>query len=249
MEKTLLALSLLLALSSTSQAASVTYDEGYMDTVYSQPILKQYINDYTYLPYGEDYSLDIRFNQTVEFVSPDFLDIDSESEMYSLWSNHFGTVKTVNAFFVDTVTYCGGISGSFGGCATTNSNDLVLNSQSASIHPILLAHELGHNLNMNHTETNPGDLMYLDTFSSTNIDLYNFSGYLDMFPNVVNGETIPPANSPVQGSFETGFYVEITPVLVTASATPVPVPASVFLMMSGLAVFATANFRGRSQTV
>jgi len=159
---------------------------------------------------GEDYSLGIRFNPTIELVAPEYLTVDSSAKLWGLWSNHFGSLKTVNAFFIDDLSFCGGVnSSSFAGCGTIGgSNKIVIESQDAVDFPVLLAHELGHNLNMIHGDAQNGDLMKLDTANSTNINLDDFDNYLGMFPNAVLGETTPPFSGPIQGSFEDGLSRE-----------------------------------------
>ncbi|MES9857693.1 MAG: hypothetical protein ABW166_13980 [Sedimenticola sp.] len=223
-----LALMCAMTLGTTAQAAFVSYDEAFMDSIFGQTIFKEY------WPADGDFSIDIRFNPTIELVAPDLLTINSTNDLYSLWNNHSGGVKTVNAFFVDSLRACGGTIHDYGGCGEVGGNDLVVDSLSQSYNPVLLAHELGHNLNMTHSVAVSGDLMYSGYIDSdtTTISQATFQGELEFIYPYPASDPVDP-NGILQGSFADGFFVEITPVLVV---TAVPVPPSFLLLMSGLGV-------------
>jgi len=229
---------LILIISTTSQAAFVSYDEALLDNIYSQDIFR------TIDPGGVDLSLDIRFNDVVELVSEDFLNIDSNAELGSLWSNHVGARNVVNAYFVDSLDIGG--SGLVG-IGEVGANDLAIESVFASNNPTLLAHELGHNLNMIHLDydavtgdVGPDDLMHPFILGGTNISFSTFIDMRVMYPYLGSVDV----NSVIQGDDATGYFVEITPILVTSGAvSAVPEPASIFLMMIGAGGFSVATRR------
>jgi len=229
---------LILIISTTSQAAFVSYDEALLDNIYSQDIFR------TIDPGGVDLSLDIRFNDVVELVSEDFLNIDSNAELGSLWSNHVGARNVVNAYFVDSLDIGG--SGLVG-IGEVGANDLAIESVFASNNPTLLAHELGHNLNMIHLDydavtgdVGPDDLMHPFILGGTNISFSTFIDMSVMYPYLGSVDV----NSVIQGDDATGYFVEITPILVTSGAvSAVPEPASIFLMMIGAGGFSVATRR------
>ncbi len=105
--------------------------------------------------FGSD-PIDLRFNPTETLIDGNLLDIDSGGDFRALKAhfNHLAS-NIVRLFFVDTVTSCGG-SGSFAGCAEIGGNDVVLNSAyaaHASWGHALIAHEIGHNLELEHNNT------------------------------------------------------------------------------------------------
>jgi MYXO-CTERM domain-containing protein len=79
-------------------------------------------------------------------------DIDTEDDYFGLFDVAPAPLggPTVNAFFVDTIDYCGTISPTAVGCATVNYNILFVESAFVDIDPSVIAHELGHTLGLCH---------------------------------------------------------------------------------------------------
>ena len=171
--------------------------------------------------FGSD-TIDLRFNPTETLIDGNLLDIDSGGDFNHLASN------IVRLFFVDTVTSCGG-SGSFAGCAEIGGNDVVLNSAyaaHASWGHVLSAHEIGHNLELEHNNT-LGNVMRDIVGDPANV---NFS--LDQIATIRVSSLIQYG-----GPLQTGQrFINITPILVSTAS--VPLPGAVVLFLRALMPFA-----------
>ncbi len=135
------ALAILLT-SPIGQAASVTIDEAGMNAIFSQA------------SFG-DTPISIRFNPTRQIVAPDLLVIDDLTELQALYALGTDPAPTVVAFFVDQLNACGTVEantdGEYNGCAQLPGRFLVEDFHAAELFPsTLMAHELGHNLNLGH---------------------------------------------------------------------------------------------------
>jgi Gametolysin peptidase M11 len=129
--------------SAIAEAATVTIDEGGMNAVFSQP------------SFG-DTPIGIRFNPVQEIVAPNLLIIDNLTELQALYALVPYPAPTVFAFFVDLIKVCTTVeeveAGDWNGCAQLPGHALVLDSNSAELNPAnLMAHELGHNLGLEHS--------------------------------------------------------------------------------------------------
>ena len=212
MKKLLISLIATLAIGSTStaNAAYVTNIETQLDAIFSQA------------SFGAT-PIDIRWGAITQLVAPTLLDITMSSEVTDLFSNHTGGANTVNFYFIDTISACGLTTGVPGivGCGETPGNDFVVESDfaaHATIGPELLAHDLGHNLGLGHPSPPPLNLM--NPFINGNTDL-----------TMAQVATI--LGSPLVQIDQSGqHYIDINPVLVVASA--VPLPGAFVLMLVGL---------------
>lgn len=102
-----------------------------------------------------DTPISIRFNPPGQIVAPELLVIDDLTELQALYALATDPAPTVVAFFVDELNACGTVevtvNGAYNGCAQLPGRFLVEISQAAELYPdTLMAHELGHNLNLNH---------------------------------------------------------------------------------------------------
>jgi hypothetical protein len=138
---TVTALAILLS-SAIGKAASVTIDEAAINAIFSQA------------SFG-DTPISIRFNPAIQIVAPDLLVIDDLTELQALYALATDPAPTVVAFFVDQLNACGTVEantdGHYNGCAQLPGRFLVVDFHAAELYPsTLLAHELGHNLNLQH---------------------------------------------------------------------------------------------------
>jgi len=209
---------IILFFSTYSHAALITMNEAELDQIFSQP-------NFANLP------IDIRISTATEIVFPSLLDISTDAEVAQLFNMHSGLSTVVNFYFIDTISACGGfISTSIVGCGEFPGNDFVVESSFAagSYGSELLAHELGHNLGLDHLSgsylMNPS-LNHQTTLTSTEVATLRLS------PLVQNdGQS---------------YWININPVLIVAQATQqVPEPSTVFLLI--LASFLLILFKPTS---
>lgn len=220
--KALVATAALLA-ASVTQAAFVTIDEAGMDTVFSQASFA-------------NRPIDIRIGAVTQIVNPSLLDINTPARLNALFGLHVGAANIVNFYFVDTIDECGGFNVNIVGCGEFPGNDFVVESSFAALTGddpdgalfpgistavTLLAHELGHNLGLDH------------------------SGSGLMFPSISRNGTLTAGEVTTifsnAGGFGlvqqdvNGFFIQINPVLIVRDAVnDVPAPATLLLAVCGL---------------
>ncbi len=202
-------------------AAMVTTNEVGMDDIFSDD------------DFGMD-TIDIRFNDTeVLYDSASLLKIDNRAEFNVLKSSYSGLANNiVRMFFVDAVKWCGG-SGTYAGCGDEPGHDIVVDSDHAAntYGHVLNAHELGHNLDLDHvTDTN--NVMKEIVTTTRNVDF--LPAQVD---DILNSQLIQ-FDGPQR-------FISITPILVSAAA--VPIPGALILCASAIASlgFFGGSKRGR----
>lgn len=196
----------LMVFGTQAKAAFVTTQEVGMDLIFSQP------------SFGAN-PIDIRFGPIETVVRPDLLNITTDAQIIDVF-NLFGGSPTVNFYYVDTVDSCGGFNVNIVGCGAFPGNDFVVESSFAAS-PVfgaeLLAHELGHNLGLDHVATG-------------------------LMAPVLNGDTTLTASevatvlaSPLVQSDINGLFIDVRPILILAEdIVAVPLPASVLMLLGGL---------------
>lgn len=178
-------------------AGFITTNEAGLDSIFAQS------------GFGSQ-TIDARFNAGRSVANTALLSIDSDAGFNSLFSLPvYSLPATINMFFVDTITFCG-TGGNFIGCASNSGNVIVLDSSwaaSASFGADLAAHELGHNLGLDHVTGSGTNLM--NPIIST-----NFSLDAGQIATILNSSLVQTAAGGQR-------FLSITPIAVVA-AVPEP---------------------------
>jgi len=200
------------------EAGFVTLHESELDQIYSQPSF-------------DGSPIDIRYNPTLTLVEPSLLMINSEAKLDQLFSLGPASSPTVNLFFVDGISDCGGVElPAIIGCGSQSGNHIVVDSNFAAKTPtapstvglgaILIGHEFGHNLGLDHVPQTSTNLM---TPSVTD------SFFLSADPASVAGNQIATILASPLVQMDGGQrFISITPIAVV-----VPEPASLLFALAG----------------
>ena len=204
--------------SASAQAGHITIDAAGMNAIFSQASF-------------DDTPISIRFNAPVQIVAPQLLVINTLADLQALYSLAPDPAPTVDAFFVDQLNACGNveptISGHYNGCAQFPGNFLVEDSTVAEVFAAeLMAHELGHNLDLGHYP--------LGVMSP----MLGFGGGFDLFDFQV--ATI--LQSPLVQTDSTGQrFIEITPIAIVGT----PEPSTLLLLSAALVALLIINKKNR----
>lgn len=221
----------LLGSAGIASAASgyVSFNEVAMDNIFNQ---------LSFGPFG----IDIRFNPTLSVVADSLLDIDTVGEFngaapsLGALAESLGVPDfTVSIFFVDKISVCGSNFPNIIGCGSNPGNLIALQSAAAAgaNGVALMAHELGHNLGLQHL-AGGGNLMNSSITGATTLTVGQVSSFLDL----TTGASL---NSIVQLDGNQR-YISITPIAVLAA---VPEPQAWAMMSLGL--LAVAGWARRRQ--
>jgi len=200
-----------------ARAAFVTTNETGLDGVYSQP------------SFGAN-TIDIRFMPTVTFSNGDLLNITTEAGIDALFAFNDGPASNIiSMYFVDTLDFCSSFNASIVGCSTLGGNDIAVESVFAASGSgtELLAHEIGHSLNLDHVTGN--NLM---------------AAAINGFTTLTEAQVAIIFGNPLNPIIQTdafGRFVEIRPVLVT------PLPPAGIMFVSAIVVLAGAYRRKKSR--
>jgi hypothetical protein len=194
-----MAIAMLALSSANADAGFITIDQAGMSAIFSQPSFS-------------DTPIDIRFNPPQVIVDPGLLDINNQAQLTALVDLAPDPAPTVDAFFVDQVNFCSFedepvINGSVNGCAQLPGHVFVEDSDAAELSPAtLMGHELGHNLNLQHTFADPDNLM-------------NF-----LFPHgtmLTEEQVAIILQSPLVQTGPTGQeFIQITPIAIVGTPNP-----------------------------
>ncbi len=180
------------------------------------------------------FNIDIRFNDALSIVAPTLLDINDDAEFIGNNGSSLSSLAnmlavpnfTVAVFFVDKISHCGGPGSNIIGCGSNPGGLIALNSAAAagSIGSVLFAHELAHNLGLEHL-TVSGNLMQASITGGTMLTTAQVGTFLDLSTGA--------SKSPIV-RFDAGQrYISVTPIAVLAAA-PVPEPQTWAMMIAGL---------------
>jgi hypothetical protein len=182
-------------LASPACAAEITISAGPIETIYSQNNNEGVKN----------VTIDILTPFTI--YRPDLLNITTSAQLADLFG--LGPDNTasniVDAFFVDSIGWCGSPGSNIVGCANAPGNDLVVQSAyaAADAAELDLSHELGHNLGLFHVmPADPANLMNAVLGGSTLTD--------DQFKTILTSQLFDNTSP---GDYE----IDIRPILVDAS--------------------------------
>lgn len=144
-----------------AHAGYVSIDEAALDAIFRQPLDK----------WGGT-PIDVEVLPAVSYADDALTSIDDDGELWRLFSLAPRGSRVIDVFFVDAVNSCGGPAPNVIGCGLQPGNALAVNSYwSASRYgPALLAHELGHNLGLDHVAQSTPNLMNPILTGNTELD-------------------------------------------------------------------------------
>jgi len=176
--------------------------------------------------------IDIRFNALVTLPEPaSYFAVDTSAEMTALLSYAQSYSPMAGIVFVDTISVCGSDSNAnIVGCGNLGGPGLVVESGYAagSFGAELLAHELGHNLGLGHTN---GDGNLMDPTLNGNTDLTTDQVATILGSSLVQSDTL-------------GRFIQVQPILLAA----VPLPAGGLLLLGGIGALIMLRRRRRLGT-
>ena len=205
-----------------ASAGSVTTFASGMDSIFLQT------------SFGSN-TIDIRFNPMLTVVSASLLSLDNDQEFNSLSALRGGLADNiVSVFFIDAIPYCGSQGTNIIGCGSKPGNMIALDSSAAARTDYganLLAHELGHNLGLDHVGGSNDNLMNgtINFFSSSTGSFLDSTQVARIF-EVDSSPGSPLKNQIIQHD-SSGYFISITPYAVVAS---VPEPQTWLMMGVGL---------------
>lgn len=186
-----------------ADAAIITTQEAGLDSIFSQSTFA-------------DDPIDIRFTPSATIVDPELITIDSPEDFNQLWWAAPNPLTHVNLFFVDQINWCGAPGDNFAGCGTLGGYLVTVDSfwAASPYGAELIAHEIGHNLGLEHT-----------------------AGTGLMGPTLNGDATLSAAEvttirtSPLVQTDLAARFISVTPVLLRATAVPEPASCVALLVI------------------
>ncbi|MEO7941649.1 MAG: PEP-CTERM sorting domain-containing protein [Burkholderiaceae bacterium] len=215
----------LIGCSGVASAAMVSFNDVALDGIFSQA------------SFG-GYNIDIRFNSPLSVVAPSLLSIDSNEEFsgpapsLSALANQLQIPNfTVSLFYVDQISFCGATGSNIIGCGSSGGGLIALKSAAAAgtNGAALLAHELGHNLGLDHLSSSE-NLMNSSITGATLLTTTQVGKFL----NLSTGQPINPIVQNDNGQ----LYISITPIAVLAAVPEPQTWAMLCLGLVGIAAWA-----------
>ncbi len=217
----LLLLIFTLSFAQKSYAGFATLHETSIDAIFSQSA------------FGNT-PIDIRFNAVQTIVNSTLLNINSDAKLDAVFSLAIQSAPSnyrgLSLFFVDTISYCGSFGNNIIGCATLGDGPgsfAIVNSSFAAgqFGGALIAHELAHNLGLEHVAGNNTNLM--------NPIIYTGGGTPAL--TAMQVAQIFASNSIQLNLIDATRFIEVTPYVIVAS---IPLPPSFILMITALILLA-----------
>ena len=185
----------------SASAATISIDGAKLTSIYSQA------------SFGNT-PITINILSSATIYDANLLNLTSDTDVSTLFGlgPDNAASRIVDAFFVDSIGACGGPGSSIVGCADRPGHDLVVNSSYAATdtNEVDLGHELGHNFGLMHVAGIDTDLMNPALYGSTYLSPTQAAVVL--------------ASNLVQTAQDGSLFVNIRPILVSASATAGPTP-------------------------
>jgi len=212
---------LLAVVAAPAQAAFVTLHEARVNQIYSQESFTTNPIDINYI-YESDGSIK-------EYVAPELLIVENGTEFSALVNADLGLADTtIPLFYIDRIDWCGG--GSAKGCANSSGAIFESITTGRDVGGELIAHEIGHVLGLSHPD------LTADQTDGESDNLMNRVVAHEITDVLVATQITSIFNNPygyVLGNAQSGFYLDLAPVLVVAAAS-VPVPGALVLMLGTL---------------
>jgi uncharacterized protein (TIGR03382 family) len=199
-----------LAATAPAGAVTVTLDAAALDAVYSQP------------SFGAD-PVEVRVAPVRTVRSPDMtrvVDAVMEAAIFDLAATLSPGIGLV---FVDSIEWCSGYETEVVGCALRSAPGLFVESDFAAgpYAAEMLAHEIAHNLGLDHRD---GGLM---------------NPMLNGDTSLTRAETATILSSPLVGSDAGGRFIDLIPIRIA----PIPLPATAPLLALGALALVFARRR------
>lgn len=212
----------------SGSAATLPLYESELDDIFSQASIQQAVSDL----YGVYAGIDIRYTDvtTVDTSQIALLDTDIDTELESnlLLNQRRNSGISLNMYFADSITFCGTENANGVGCGVVGGNGVILDRDyvAGPNGAEVLAHEIAHNLGLEHTHDGDGLMGSIVNQDTSLSAIESGSLVLSEF---------------IQGDADTGFFIEINPINLVVA----PLPAAGLMLAGALAMTVAVRQRRR----